>query len=155
MKNWFLAHPLCPHCYTNRKGRTNRKGHAGYRTPARPFRLHRWEVSAMRKPTAPSVGPSGTAPVGVFFRSFPQLHQHLADPKWDDGTERDLSTLSIFSQDGRWKLCLSDRDGGKIVFLSGSTLEEAFLALERGLEAGTLEWRDADQGVRGKRPGRR
>lgn len=50
-------------------------------------------------------------------------------------------TVLVFAEDGKWKACLNDRDGGYYAFASSDSLVGLVEALERGLKGGGLDWR--------------
>lgn len=81
----------------------------------------------------------------------PTLAEYLLQCRWDDGKSRQTSTLTISADDSRWKIRISDRDGGRVAFISGSTLEDAFLSLEQALSSGKIEWRKDQWVNKGKR----
>lgn len=57
------------------------------------------------------------------------------------GANRKVGTLLVFAEDGKWKACLNDRDGGNYCFASSDALEGLLEALDRGLQSGGLDWR--------------
>jgi len=59
-----------------------------------------------------------------------------------DGKIIDTATLLLFAEEGQFKLCLSDRDGGVVVFRAGKTVEEALGSLESCLIDGSADWRE-------------
>ena len=65
-----------------------------------------------------------------------------------DGKRRDSSTILVFCEEGRVKVCLSDREEGLVLFRSGRTLEEAVDALEACLVDGSADWRERKGGKR-------
>lgn len=78
----------------------------------------------------------------VEFKERPALSEFLTLFQWEDGSERETGTVNIFFQDGRVKVCLTDKDGQKMAYLTirqgGSILdqvEEAILADDTGWRA--------------------
>lgn len=69
------------------------------------------------------------------------LSWHLTARRYADGTPRDVSTITLFWEHGRWKVCLNDRDNGKVAFLTTSELTHLWDELEAALQARTLDWR--------------
>lgn len=59
----------------------------------------------------------------------------------DPGGERQTSTLTIFAEEGQWKVCLSDRETGMVLFRSGETLFATLDALEKACTSGRADWR--------------
>lgn len=144
----------CPHscllCYSNRRGRSNYRGHWGYRKPARFLKedvvvaINRRVVVASADGGDDSYGPDELSQL------FPHVVEFLVETRYGDGSNRLPGSLSFFTEDGMLKACLNDKDQGLIVFVSGSGLQGCLLALERGLQQDSLEWRKAkDRG--GKR----
>lgn len=88
--------------------------------------------------TTSSPAASGEDPWRV---SFPGLLEMLTLPTMPDGRVREGSTLLVFAADGLFKGCLNDRDNGLVAWASAGTVQEVLEALERGLQADTLEWR--------------
>lgn len=76
-----------------------------------------------------------------FSQSHPCLFAFLVAETWETGEKRATGTLLVFVDDGKWKACLSDRDGGRVAFVSASTAKGLLDASEAGLDAGTLDWR--------------
>lgn len=72
---------------------------------------------------------------------YPNLYEHLKETKYDDGTPRQTSTLLIFSDNGCLKLCLSDRDNNRSVFVSAVDFDTAMVKIERGLAEDNLPWK--------------
>lgn len=72
---------------------------------------------------------------------FPHLWEFGSEATFADGSHRQLPTLTVFAEQGLWKLCLNDRAEGQVAFVSGATLTAALHALEAGLRDGTLDWR--------------
>lgn len=131
----------CGSCYANLRGRANYKGHAGYRP------INRGEVLTMaqwirREGAAPSGKVMQPSPDEVeWFMEHPALCEHLSLDRWEDGTSRETSTLLVFWDAGAWKVCLNDRSGGRVAFLSGSSPTSLLEALERSLQEDSLDWR--------------
>jgi len=71
----------------------------------------------------------------------PAIWEYLVSERWEDGTARRTSTMTIFVEEGRVKLCLNDRQGQRSLWVSGATLLDALDALEGHLEQGTGDWR--------------
>ena len=86
------------------------------------------------------------APPGGFVgdelaASLPCLWEHLSEGRYPDGSNRKLSTLTLFCDAGVVKVCLNDRDQGLTAFASGPGLQGALVALEMGLAKDSLDWR--------------
>lgn len=131
----------CGLCYSNRRGRSNYKGHSGYRQfPRAP------EEIAMRfvKPAAsadaePVKDPAVT---GCPFPSeYPALWEYLTASRWEDGRPRQTATLMVCVEDGRFKGCVNDRANGRSVWVSAGSFTGLLGAVEAVLQSGQAEWR--------------
>lgn len=90
-------------------------------------------------------GPLAVTP-GEFWRPYPVLRDFLT-LTGVGGANRKTGTLLVFAEDGKWKSCLNDRDGGNYCFASADTVEGLLEALDKGLRSGVLDWR-ASKGKR-------
>lgn len=131
----------CGLCYSNRKGRTNRRGHWGYRFfsrvgPVGSFYMRRGQygkkVKEEGEPRPPASG---------YFVDLPRLWEFIAWRQYEDGEKRVPGSVSLFWQDGGFKVCLSDKDSGSVAFIWGPDPVETLFAAEAALEGGTLDWR--------------
>jgi len=86
--------------------------------------------------------PQGSA--GDVLSPFPCLIEWLSSSKWDDGTVRHTSTFKMGTEDGKWKLSLTDTHGGRVLYISAPLLEEAMLSLEQALVTDAGDWQRAD-----------
>lgn len=87
---------------------------------------------------------------GVFGEDHPCVWEFLTEARWPDGSPRVLGTITVFADEGVVKLCVNDRAQSLVAFVTASTLEGAFHALEEGMEDDRLDWR-APSGARKKR----
>jgi hypothetical protein len=78
------------------------------------------------------------------------LTAFLADTKYDDGKPRKTGTITVFFEDGYWKLCISDRDVGETAWLTGGDLLTLLDMAELEMDGGELEWRKPFGGRKGK-----
>lgn len=78
---------------------------------------------------------------GTWAKGLPALCEFLSEGHWDDGSPRVPGSLTLFVDDGLWKVCLSDKDAARVAFVSGQTPTEAFATAEKGLIQGSLDWR--------------
>lgn len=92
-------------------------------------------------PTVPSSG--GDLRDEVFAATFPAIAEYLTLTKWESGKPRKTTTLTLFVEDGAFKVCVNDRDGGRVAFVTGNALGEVWDALEGGLATASLDWRRA------------
>lgn len=97
----------------------------------------------MRKPTV--CGPGAVSTVRCvderFSGQFPEVWHYLSDTAYDDGSPRVVATLLVFTEGPCVKVCLSDRDVARKVFVTADGFYEALEALERALVADAADWR--------------
>lgn len=94
---------------------------------------------------------AGRADPGEWSSSFPALAEFLAATSWSDASLRIPGTLTLFVDESVWKICLSDKDQGRVAFVTGLSPLEAFQAAERGLVSSSLDWRASSPSNRNKR----
>lgn len=87
-----------------------------------------------------AVGPPVSSP--GFQQNFPTLWKFLANRR-DLGETHQTGSITMFVDGERIKLCVNDRPTRQSCFVSGETLMEALLRVERGLVEGTLNWSSA------------
>ena len=96
----------------------------------------------MKKPES-GVTPTwlGKFPDEKWLKVFPCLCEYLADETWEDGTGRELSTLTIKSQEGHVLAVLNDVAMRRSLYVAGESVEQAVKALERSLGSPGADWR--------------
>lgn len=92
--------------------------------------------AADSRPDAPASWPDDP-----FRRKHPRIVEMLSDDRWEDGSERELSSLSLKWQEGHVLAVLNDQDLKRSLYVAATGVPEALQALERQLEAGTGDWR--------------
>lgn len=55
-------------------------------------------------------------------------------------------TLIVFAEDGRFKVCVNDRETGRVAFVTLDTCEDVFEHLDARLDACEVEWRASGGG---------
>lgn len=95
----------------------------------------------MKRPHAPERENGQQVSLGEVSRLFPHLVEYLSTAAWEDGSPRELSTLLVFLDGHRWKVCLNDRATARVCFVSGADPEEALSNLEEGLAKDSVDWR--------------
>ena len=102
-----------------------------------------WRNTHVKRPTDSSGhGSSSEALVDAkFCKDFPLLLTYLTDGRWEDGSARILSTISLSVEDGRWKLCLNDKDLRRSLYFTGDTLQDVFRSVEKALGGSSADWR--------------
>jgi hypothetical protein len=100
-------------------------------------------MSYLRKQAPPadqgSAGVAGSG--GAWSSSLPALVEFLAACQWSDGSPRLPGSLTLFTDQGQWKVCLSDRDQARVAFVTASSPQEALEVAESRFVSGTLDWR--------------
>lgn len=107
----------------------------------------------LRKPGETGEAQSRSVGKGVkqLLEDMPGLAEYLMRDSYDDGSDRQTSTMIVFIEDGWWKVCLSDRDEGTTLWATGETLDDCLIGLDAAIVGGTAEWRRSSQRPRGKR----
>jgi len=80
-------------------------------------------------------------PVTAFQKNYPVLWEFLSATAYEDGSERRLPTITLFLGPDGLQACLNDRDQGVAAFVTSTTLEGLWAALEEGLKKDGLDWR--------------
>jgi len=142
---------FCALCYANVRGRSSHAGHALFR-PSRRAQEDAMAQFLRNKPGAiVSPQPGNRTAEYPMAASHPALWEYLTLDAWEDGSPRQTSTLSVFWGTNGLQSALNDRDGGRVAFASGDSLEALLAALEHGLQSDSLDWRKAYQGSGQKR----
>lgn len=109
----------------------------------------------LKKQTAESLNP-GSGPADFLASKWAQAHptvaEYLTQSQWEDGSARELSTISLKVQDGGILAVLNDVDSRKSLYIFGGTVEAALKALEAALARPGADWRAWSQKGKGKRP---
>ncbi len=129
----------CGRCYELVKGKVSK--HRSHHYTFAP-RRSRGSMGIQRpdKGAGNAGGPVKTdeSPIAV---GHPVLWEHLTATSYEDGGNRQPSSLLLFVEDGKCKLCLNDRDASRTGWITGATVEEALIAMELALGAGRMDWR--------------
>jgi len=120
-------------------------------------RVHRttWEtyvMSFLEKSRPSKAGPVAFIQANCpwLSKSCPALHEYLTVGELPGGEVRQTSTVTIFTEGGLWKACLSERDAEATLFASGDTVESCLDNLEERLKAPHVDWRRKGQKGDGK-----
>ena len=131
---------FCGLCYAGARGRAYHKGHTGYRpSPAVPH----WRVDRdMQKPKPVPGGATSASlvPERGLVGEHTNLRDYLTNPKYDDGTPRELATITLFWE-GQPKAALNDRDYKRSLYVSSDTWAGCLANLEDCLANNDGEWR--------------
>lgn len=106
-----------------------------------------------RQPRKGAEGESGLPmDPGEFGTLYPCLWDHLTQERWDDGTARKTSSVTVFTDGGVVKCVLKDRDMGVCLWVASSGMDGLFVTLETALNDPTAVWRvDRAEGGTAKR----
>jgi hypothetical protein len=83
----------------------------------------------------------------AFLNAFPDLHDHMTQVRWEDGSLRNTSSVTLFIEGAQWKACLNDRDAGLVAFVAGRSFNDVLRALNDGIKGDTLDWRPSRSAV--------
>lgn len=75
-----------------------------------------------------------------FRERWPELFKFLAMHR-GSGQNASTGCLTLFLEQGCFKLCMNDRPNSRSAFVSGKTLTLALDAAEVGMSAKTIRWR--------------
>lgn len=88
----------------------------------------------------------------TFVSRFPLLSQYLAEGSYEDGEERERSTLMFFAGDVRgFKAVLNDRSNGRSLWATGDTVDKLLTALEAMLNDVRAPWQPCGLAARKNR----
>jgi hypothetical protein len=73
-------------------------------------------------------------------KTCPTLHAFMCEVE-EDGKPRSPSSLVVFTEEGSWKVCLTERDAGLQLWRTAETLQKALQAIEKALAGGNADWR--------------
>lgn len=77
----------------------------------------------------------------VILCTLPHITEHLSATKYDDGSKREQSSLSVSVVDGAVAIALNDKDLSRSAYTLAASLEEALKLLEEALAADKAVWR--------------
>jgi len=100
-------------------------------------------VCVMKKPERAGKSRDTRLPMpdDEFAAAYPTITDYLCSIRWDDGSPRVASTLTVFLQDGGIKISVNDKDGDRGLFVTAESLREALALAERALQADNPPWR--------------
>ncbi len=76
----------------------------------------------------------------VMEKQCPTLFAFMTETE-EDGKPRSPSSLVVFTEDGLWKACLSEKDASLQLWRTGETFQKLLGALEKALASGNADWR--------------
>jgi hypothetical protein len=97
----------------------------------------------MKRPTQQDLSTEGPLPFAdeKWAKDFPFVVEMLVAVRYDDGTVRVPSQLTIKEQDGQILASLSDKDLERGLYRVSSTVLGAVRALEKAIAENSADWR--------------
>jgi hypothetical protein len=77
----------------------------------------------------------------------PTVGMYLTADAWPDGELREKSTLIVFYEEGAFKVCLSDKDSGSVLWATAKSFGDLLESLEARLTDGAPDWRKGRKGA--------
>lgn len=114
---------------------------------SRPFRT---DEMKKRDQTPPGEVAKASVADPQFEKRFPRVWEYLTLLHFDDGSARELSKLSIFVENGKFKVALNDAAEKASLYVSGDTVDGVLKALESTLGHDNPEWRAWNQNTKKK-----
>jgi hypothetical protein len=118
------------------------------------FQKEDWVMGWVKKLSRP-LGGAAAADAAVdpeWLQELPALHEYLVSRVGADGNPRRTCTVTLFAEDGSWKVFCNERQHGCSLCASGSSVAAALSALEVLLESEDAPWRWSE--ANGKPQGR-
>jgi hypothetical protein len=100
-----------------------------------------------------SNGKAGSGPLpedSDFLEAWPGLWELMTETKYPDGKDRERSSLTVFIEEGSFKLCISERTRELSCWATGPTFKRALDALEGRVVSDSPEWRASGRGKKKK-----
>jgi len=101
-----------------------------------------WEMglisAALGSSASSAAGQAAADP--AWKKEYPTLHAFMTALE-EDGKERSPSSLVIFTEEGLWKACLSEKDANLQLWRTGETVAKLLGAIEKALAGGNADWR--------------
>jgi len=97
----------------------------------------------MKRPDNPGTGASNTGPLTdpAFAKRCPALFAYLTDDMWEDGTDRETSTILIFVDGGVYKAWVNDRALARSLWVAGATIQGLLDTANEALASNETVWR--------------
>lgn len=100
--------------------------------------------------------PGGPAASTDGMGKIPQLAEWMTATSYEDGTARQVPTITFWCQAGEWKANLRDRAEGLCLWLSAESWQELVKIVDVACQDSTYPWRrdefgDPEKGKRAKK----
>ena len=76
-----------------------------------------------------------------FQKQYPALFEYMTATAFSDGQERTPCSITVFAEDGQFKVCLAERDLDMTLWGTGETFQEALRCVEDRLKGPNPDWR--------------
>lgn len=76
-----------------------------------------------------------------FAKKFPTIVEYLTTDQWEDGSDRELSSLSMFVEDGKWKAAINDKAMKRSCYVTAESFDDALGRIEKALATSSADWR--------------
>lgn len=86
-----------------------------------------------------------------FVTKHPLLYEQMTCERWEDTTAREVSTVTIFIEDGAFKAALNEKSVRRSLYVTAETLTDVLKALEKALASPTPDWRSWKGGAAKKK----
>lgn len=86
----------------------------------------------------------------VFGAGYPHLEEFITRIRWEDGTLRVPGSITVFSEEGVFKVWLNDKDARVGCCISAGTLDDLWEAVERVVQGDGGDWRRDKGSASGK-----
>ncbi len=134
----------CPYCYANVRGRSNFKGHRGYRKGPTPWREGVYEMLKRQQRAEAAPGPVDLGQVHKDLAKYPDLCDFLFLSRWpEDGTPRETGTVLLFGDGPFLKCMLNDRSQALVAFLTIEPGKPLWKTLDEAVCSPGTDWRPA------------
>lgn len=102
-----------------------------------------FRMGLLKRPSANPDQPRPALPVRLQVKAseVKTVSCYVGDTTYEDGSERETSTVLVFWDDGLIKAVLNDRAEGRSLWVSGSSILDVLVALEDALQSPMTEWR--------------
>ncbi len=92
------------------------------------------------RPTNPSETKESSVSSPIFMEDWPDLYKFLQNSR-GSGQNPTTGTVTLFIENGRFKLCLNDRPNARSCFVTADTLTQALETADVGIRGDLLRWR--------------
>lgn len=77
----------------------------------------------------------------VMAEGFPSLLEYMVVTAWEPGKPREVATLLLVAEGGKWKLQVRDRANKRATWFSSDTVQGCLQLAEKALREDTADWR--------------